>query len=249
MAFIHVIMGAVFTVSACASECVNHAQVGRCLGTGCFMNHGPATCSMTTCYCDSGFCSKDGLTCVPTPTEPPTTTTGLVDKLVDKVDTCGVKEYMQKGSFAKSVALCVASQCSSFFSSKSVTEAKCCSLQCTADTAAAGLPDCWPQLAPLFRKQAAAMGTTGKRRNQKAACTLEGSMSLELGSDIAQALEWEALVNAAVAGAGRPAEFKPEVSMSAFVAAGCGFALAGVVGGAFMHRRRSVQFEQPPLLA
>merc|ERR1712232_492264 len=48
-------------------ECKENAIVGRCLLTGCFMNHGTASCHGTKCTCDPGSCSIDGSKCKPTP--------------------------------------------------------------------------------------------------------------------------------------------------------------------------------------
>eukprot|EP00928_Gymnodinium_smaydae_P043807 TRINITY_DN29287_c0_g1_i1.p1 TRINITY_DN29287_c0_g1~~TRINITY_DN29287_c0_g1_i1.p1 ORF type:complete len:590 (-),score=29.73 TRINITY_DN29287_c0_g1_i1:234-2003(-) len=70
-AFTHVVTVALGeNISACSTEAV----VGRCLGVGCFMDHGPAVCKGTDCMCATGHCSYDGYHCVPTPTTTTTTT-------------------------------------------------------------------------------------------------------------------------------------------------------------------------------
>lgn len=63
-----------------AEACDERAVVGVCMLTGCYAGfHGPAHCEQTQCFCDPGFCSRDGQWCVPVPrttttSTPPTTT-------------------------------------------------------------------------------------------------------------------------------------------------------------------------------
>lgn len=221
-------LGASIAVSASAGECVAEAKVGNCLGTGCFMGHGQAHCHGMSCLCDPGFCSRDGSVCEEAEPVVTTTTTHFIDGVIDKADTCGVKEYMHKGTFIKAVALCTARECGSWFWAQSKDKAACCSLQCAAEEVKAGLPDCWASLKGYFERQAAAMGSTGKRRKSVDVCILNFDNALP-GIFEAESIPAEAMATLVVASA-------------------CGCFLAGLAVVAFK-RRRSVNFEQPPLLA
>merc|ERR1712048_1153863 len=128
-------------------ECVEEANVGSCLGVGCFMHHGQAHCHGTTCLCDEGYCAADGRYCVRASTTTPPTTT----QQWEKYDRCGVNEYFKSGSGLASTVKCT-KECGSksggwkswLWGDKAASTAhNCCMLQCTALAVKDGLPDCW----------------------------------------------------------------------------------------------------------
>merc|ERR1712003_610597 len=102
--------------------------------------------------------------CVERPKAPPTTTTNVIDPVIDSVDFCGAKEYMQTATFLRQTAICGAMKCGMSFWQKSKSDNGCCALQCAADEIKRGIPDCWDALKGQFKKQADNFGTVGKRR-------------------------------------------------------------------------------------
>lgn len=119
--------------------------------------HGPAHCHWTKCRCDPGYCTSDGQYCSRSPTKSPISTTHPLEQL----DVCGVMEYMRKSSFVKAVGICTIMQCGHHIGGSrgihSERNAPCCTLQCTADTVANGLPDCWQRIAPMFKTRSEAL--------------------------------------------------------------------------------------------
>merc|ERR1712032_1372462 len=98
------------------------------------------------------------------------------------------------GSFAKTIALCHAVKCSSWFYLPNSAK-KCCSLQCTADTVRQGLPACWDRLSPFFQKEAKSLGQEGKRKHRTDVCQLHGTGEVGSGVILAEDPELEAHIH------------------------------------------------------
>lgn len=136
-------------------QCVERATVGSCFVTGCFLDHGPATCRFTSCKCDLGYCSYDGWSCIST-TE--TTTVLEEDNFsltlpfnVSIEDPCGAKEYMTEGKFKISVGACLLVKChqsAANFGASASKEVVCCSLDCAKEVLQRDLRECWEKLKP-----------------------------------------------------------------------------------------------------
>ena len=75
MKLLRVIFPSLFVASVAEDTCSPNAKVGHCFFADCSGHGGPAHCDGFDCFCDSGYCSSDQMTCVPVTTTTTTTTT------------------------------------------------------------------------------------------------------------------------------------------------------------------------------
>lgn len=112
--------------------------------TGCFeWRHGSNVwCDGTHCRCNRHHCSLDNVTCVPEPT----TTLNPTDVKYD-CDALGVKDAITEPGLRSAISKCIAVTCTiQYWSDPLGHGMQCCSIQCSADTIQAKVPDCWDKI-------------------------------------------------------------------------------------------------------
>merc|ERR1712113_487563 len=120
------------------------------------------------------------------------------------------------------------------------SQMECCALQCTADTLQAGLPNCWPQIAPVLREQS---------QNQK--CELvaffaEAPLQADIDINFARTID-DAVNQVTLAALQSNMELCAKEGVFLGIATLCLVAALFVVGRKL--HQHGTHIDQPPLLA